>query len=73
MVDVSQTIERITRVADKRGGLARLAETSGVPYTTLVDWKSKGWRPRGLEVVEALEKVADAADAIEPDEPGATP
>lgn len=61
MAQLALTIQRIA-VIGERIGLAKLSRVSGVPYTTLVDWKASGWRPRA---VQTLEKLAAAADVIE--------
>lgn len=62
MAALTPDVERISKIAATRGGLTRLSERSGVPYTTLKDWERRGFRP---PAVDAFERVAEAATAIE--------
>lgn len=61
MSQIARAIERIQAVGSADRALPELAKQSGVPYTTLVDWRSKNWRPKA---VVTLERIAQAADAI---------
>lgn len=57
MIDVAHAIRAI-EAAVEQVGLAEFARRAAVPYTTAVDWREKGWRPKA---VETLEKLAAAA------------
>ena len=59
MSQITRAIERIAQVGKKQ--LPALARQAGVPYTTVVDWKAKHWRPKA---VETLERLADAAEEL---------
>lgn len=59
MSALDATIANIRRSAEDVG-LPEFARLSGVPYTTLAYWRSKGWRPR---VIQTLAKAEAAADA----------
>ena len=59
MTEIASILERIQQAADD-SGLPSLAQRSGIPYTTLLDWQRAGWRPKA---VRTLEKIAAAVDA----------
>lgn len=58
MNDVSRIIAEIAAAAEDVG-LPEFARRAEVPYTTLADWKAKGWRPK---VVSTFGKLAQAAE-----------
>lgn len=60
MTDVSRAIQAISDAADKIG-LPELARRADVPYTTVADWRAKGFRPK---VVATFEKLSVAAGAV---------
>lgn len=62
MSEIATILDRIQQAADG-GGLPSLAQRSGVPYTTLLDWQRAGWRPKA---VRTLEKIAAAIDDASP-------
>jgi hypothetical protein len=37
-----------------------LADITGIPYTTLVDWRKANWRPKAVETLEKLSLAAEA-------------
>lgn len=61
MHQIARTIERIEKATTSPGSLPELAREAGIPYTTVVDWKARGWRPKAIKTLEAL---SDAADTI---------
>lgn len=65
MSHVSQTVARIQQAAGANR-LAELARRARVPYTTLVNWRDQGWRPRAVVTLERLEAAAEALLAEEP-------
>lgn len=65
MTDLTVAIERI-EAAVQRVGLAEFARAAGVPYTTAIDWRAKGWRPKHIET---FEKFASAANLQPADRP----
>ena len=72
MTPVTDAVDRIRLVEDKVGA-AELARLSGVPYTTIVDWKAKEFRARSVGILEKLSKTADEWLAANPEEPEAAP
>lgn len=62
---VSDAIASIEAAADKIG-LPELAKRADVPYTTLAEWRAKGWRPRTVESFERLLRAASAATGVAP-------
>lgn len=62
MSEIEVALQRIRAVADKRGGLVKLAQEADVPYTTVHSFAQRGWSNKNLEVIE---KLAAAAERIE--------
>lgn len=60
MADLSPIIAQISAAADKHG-LAEFARIADVPYTTALDWRARGWRPRGIETLEKFAAAAGVA------------
>lgn len=58
---VERAVSRIRVVAERKGGLAKLAQEAGVPYTTVHSFSRRGWSHSNLEVID---KLANAADRI---------
>ena len=65
MSDLNDAINQIIAV-EADIGLAELAREADVPYTTAVDWKAKGWRPKTIATFERL--VGAAARRAQPSE-----
>lgn len=59
MSSISEHIERI-RAVNETAGTAELARQAGLPYTTVVDWKARNFRPRSVDIFEQLAEAADA-------------
>ena len=62
MTEIASILDRIQQAADG-DGLPSLAQRSGVPYTTLLDWQRAGWRPKAIRT---LERIAAAVDDARP-------
>lgn len=62
MTEIAAAIERIRRVAEAKGGLARIAAEADVPYTTVHSFQQRDWSHKNIEVIE---KLAAAAERIE--------
>lgn len=60
MTHIARAIAEIDAAAEKTG-LAEFAREADVPYTTAVDWKARGWRPK---VVDTFDKFAVAAERL---------
>jgi hypothetical protein len=60
-MDVDSIIRAIEQAADEQG-LPELSKRSGIPYTTLMDWRRHGWRPRAVQVLERLAEAAKPAN-----------
>lgn len=60
MTDVARAIEAIEKAAEKVG-LPELSRRANVPYTTVAEWRAKGYRPK---IIETFEKLTSAADAV---------
>lgn len=60
MAHLDETINRIRR-ANEQAGTAELARAADVPYTTVIDWRDRDFKPRAIEI---FEKLADAAEGI---------
>ena len=58
MHTISEHVERIRTVSEAVGA-AELARQAGVPYTTVVDWKAREYRPRSVDIFEQLAIAAD--------------
>lgn len=61
MTEIEQALERVRVVADRKGGLAKLAQEAGVPYSTVHSFSQRNWSHKNLEVIE---KLAAAAERI---------
>lgn len=61
MSEIATALERIWRVADRKGGPARLAEEAGVPYTTVHSLVQR----RKHKNLEVIQKLMAAAERIE--------
>lgn len=59
MSEITSILTRIQQAADD-SGLPSLAQRSGVPYTTLLDWQRAGWRPKAVRTLEKIAAVIDA-------------
>lgn len=64
-MDVDSIIQSIEQAAEEQG-LPELAKRSGIPYTTLMDWRRAGWRPRAVQVLERLALAASPANDTTP-------
>ena len=62
MTEIATAVERIRRIAERRGGMTLLAREAGVPYTTVHSFSQRDFTNKNLEVVE---KLAAAAERIE--------
>lgn len=58
MTEIEQAISRIRAVAEDKGGLARLAQEAGVPYSTVHSFHQRNWSHKNLEVIEKLSAAA---------------
>jgi precorrin-6B methylase 1 len=61
MTEIEQAVQRIRDVADRKGGLVKLAAEADVPYTTVHSFSQRNWSHKNLEVIE---KLAAAAERI---------
>jgi len=59
MSQVARAIERIQKVGSADGALPEFSRVSGVPYTTLIEWRAKDWRPKIVQTLERLEAGAE--------------
>ena len=62
MTEIELALQRIRTVADRKGGLVKLAQEADVPYTTVHSFSQRNWSHKNLEVIE---KLAAAAERIE--------
>jgi lysophospholipid acyltransferase (LPLAT)-like uncharacterized protein len=55
----------ITRIksTSERDGMVRLAQESGVPYSTIAAFAARGWRHKGLDTVKVLAEASARLDA----------
>lgn len=73
MTEITAAVDRIRRVADRKGGLTLLAQEAGVPYTTVHSFSQRGWTNKNLDVIEKLVAAAERieADLVDGDDRGA--
>jgi precorrin-6B methylase 1 len=66
MTEIAAAVERIRNVGRRKGGLALLAQESGVPYTTVHSFAQRDWSHKNLEVIEKLVAAAERIEASLP-------
>lgn len=67
MTDVATAMDRIRKVAGERGGVKRLADETGLPYTTVHSFARRKPNPgsKKNDALDVFDRLATAAERIE--------
>jgi hypothetical protein len=63
MSDLQSGLQRVRTIGDQPGGIARLAEESGLPYSSVHSFARRGWRHRSLDFLVRLSQAAERITA----------